>query len=315
MSLFYNDGGFEYTVRNAHAIFTDNRRGAYTTICTVDGTHIFRLTQHANRLVDTIFSMTSTPYVRDYDLENLSDLRHYTTLNHVRDAYSDINVDSMKKYMANLTQFFLQRYKEDYEYTGELRVYFMIEAYKSEPVFFALAEKLPHPDTYRNTFVAVVAHRDNPNVKDTAWMTKRESLAAMVKDRVEEVIMLTSEEEGLITEGISSNFFVVKQRPDGAKVVQTASTEFILVGTVRNTVLKVCADLQYAVEETTPCIHEVDTWVGCFVTSTSRGAKPAAVLRWGDKEFHFSTEDGDRINAGLEKAKLGDSELISNSLR
>eukprot|EP00965_Chrysotila_dentata_P198328 6178720-Pleurochrysis_carterae.AAC.4 len=107
--------------------------------------------------------------------------------------------------------------------------------------------------------------RDNARLKDAAWVRKRESIVVHEKDVCETAML---DEHGGVTEGVSSNIAFLR-RSDGAIV--TAPDSLVLSGTIRRVLLEVCA------EENVPVVFECpnpaknpDTYVGCFVLSTSR---------------------------------------------
>lgn len=76
--------------------------------------------------------------------------------------------------------------------------------------------------------------------------------------------VILSDEDGNLYEGLSSNFFVI--RSDGS--LQTAPTCSVLVGTVMKRVL---IDWKYSgIVFEHPNIKDIDTWIGAFITSTSR---------------------------------------------
>lgn len=105
--------------------------------------------------------------------------------------------------------------------------------------------------------------RKNAAAKDSDWVTERKKLGKA--DDVNEIVL---EKEGLLYEGLSSNFFAMK---DG--VLYTAG-EGILLGSVREAVLRRAEELDIPIVLEPPHIDDVDTWDAAFISSTSRMLLP-----------------------------------------
>lgn len=74
--------------------------------------------------------------------------------------------------------------------------------------------------------------RVNAKAKDSEWIRQRQALEAAKPADVNEVILVS--QDGALTEGLTSNFFVLSERGD----VITAQ-EGVLDGTVRQVILQV----------------------------------------------------------------------------
>lgn len=74
-------------------------------------------------------------------------------------------------------------------------------------------------------------------------------------------------------EGLSSNIFAVING-----TVHTAG-DGVLMGTVRNLILRVCKDNGIGVREQPPRKDSVASWQGCIVSSTSRLSLPVAEVQ------------------------------------
>lgn len=79
-------------------------------------------------------------------------------------------------------------------------------------------------------------------------------------------------------EGMSSNVLAVV---DGC--VHTAGTG-VLLGTVRDIILRVCRENLIPVSETPPRVDAVAQWQGCMVSSTSRLALPVSHVQVCDPD-------------------------------
>jgi D-alanine transaminase len=81
---------------------------------------------------------------------------------------------------------------------------------------------------------------------------------------------------GLVTEGASSNFFIVQ---NGRLV--TAPAEMVLPGVTRALVLDLAREASIPVEERSIRLHEMGDWDEAFITSTSRKVLPVTRLDGG----------------------------------
>jgi branched-subunit amino acid aminotransferase/4-amino-4-deoxychorismate lyase len=79
--------------------------------------------------------------------------------------------------------------------------------------------------------------------------------------------------DGKIMEGLSSNVLVVLNG-----TVYTAK-EGVLLGTVRDIIMKVCRQHSIPVVEEPPCLDSIAEWEGCLVSSTSRLALPVGEVQ------------------------------------
>lgn len=84
--------------------------------------------------------------------------------------------------------------------------------------------------------------------------------------------------DGKLLEGLSSNVLVVSNG-----TVYTAK-EGILMGTVRDLLLKVCHKHSIPVVEEPPSLGDLDSWEGCIISSTSRLALPVQEVQVVSKD-------------------------------
>jgi len=93
---------------------------------------------------------------------------------------------------------------------------------------------------------------------------------------VNEVIL---SEQDQIYEGLSSNFFCVKEG-----VVWTAPEGSVLKGTVRGVVQELCQTEGIPLRQEFPLVSEARLWEGAFITSTSRLVLPVATVRFPESQ-------------------------------
>jgi branched-subunit amino acid aminotransferase/4-amino-4-deoxychorismate lyase len=105
--------------------------------------------------------------------------------------------------------------------------------------------------------------RTNAAAKDSDWVTERKQL-----NKPEDVNELVLEANGALYEGLSSNFFALM---DGT--LYTAGDN-VLLGSVRESVLRQAAALNVPVVLDPPRIDDIPRWEAAFVSSTSRMLLP-----------------------------------------
>jgi branched-chain amino acid aminotransferase len=137
------------------------------------------------------------------------------------------------------------------------------------PGLFAAIEPFePLPPALYATGVACVTvplHRENPHAKDTRFLKEASGAYERLPVGVQEGLMVA--EDGAILEGLSSNFFAVR---DGA--LRTEG-ERVLLGVTRSLVLEVAGAL---VPVVTAAVRreELRSLSECFITSVSREVLP-----------------------------------------
>lgn len=110
------------------------------------------------------------------------------------------------------------------------------------------------------------AKREEPNVKSTEIYKLREHLK-LKKNEVNEIILYNDKNE--ITEGLSSNFFCFFNN-----FLYAADDKSVLKGTMRKTILDICARENIPVEKKNIEIVNIEHFDFCFIASTSRNICP-----------------------------------------
>lgn len=87
--------------------------------------------------------------------------------------------------------------------------------------FYAVVELMNPPPSPPVTAQIRTFHRPNPTVKNSQWVTDRKTLEESMPKHVNEIVM--QETDGRLSEGLSSNFFVLKK--DGT--LETAADEHV----------------------------------------------------------------------------------------
>jgi len=114
--------------------------------------------------------------------------------------------------------------------------------------------------------------RENPTIKHLEWPSIRKALEDVKAKEANEVVM--QDDEGLLYEGLSSNFFTVENG-----VVHTAPDDVVLPGTIRKLIVKCCQENNIPIVFERPNIKNIDSWEGCFLSSTSRLLLPIDEVR------------------------------------
>jgi branched-subunit amino acid aminotransferase/4-amino-4-deoxychorismate lyase len=105
--------------------------------------------------------------------------------------------------------------------------------------------------------------RSSKDVKDSLWVQLREQLETKKPTDISEIVMYDA--EGKISEGLSSNFFVIMDNQ-----IYTAQRGEVLWGTVLSLVIDLCRKEGIPVVYDHPRLSDIDRWQGAFITSTSR---------------------------------------------
>jgi len=112
--------------------------------------------------------------------------------------------------------------------------------------------------------------RQNAAAKDSEWVRQRQVYEDKKPDGINEVLLVAV--DGGVYEGLTSNFFALV---DGA--LHTAGDD-VLMGSVREAVLRVAARENLPVVLKAPSLRDLDRWEGAFISSTSRLLLPIDVI-------------------------------------
>ncbi len=153
----------------------------------------------------------------------------------------------------------------------------------SEPYFAYCIRDLPDPPSYCSVLAVNASTRSNPGIKATSWIRERQTLVALKGEKYNEVLLVNN--EGLIYEGLSSNFGVIK-----AGCLLTAPDSVVLPGTVMQLVKQSCNALGIPVIEQCPNIEDVHSWQAAFITSTSRLLLPVYQLDYNNQYISFQQD-------------------------
>lgn len=205
--------------------------GAYTTLRTYGGTRVFRLADHVRRLTESA-ALQGRPEPVDPAAVRAALAGALAATGH---AESRIRVT-----------------------WAPPRLFVGVEP------FTPPAEAL-YRDGVRCATVAL--RRDNPHAKDTRFLDTAGRAYAALPPGAHEGLMVA--EDGTILEGLSSNFFAIR---DGALYTEE---DRVLAGLTRSLVLEV-AELPRAPRGLR--VEELPAADECFVTSASRGVLPVVAV-------------------------------------
>ena len=144
---------------------------------------------------------------------------------------------------------------------------------ESEIVYIAVEDlHTPAKELYRTgvTVKTVQLARDNPEAKATDFITQTRELRTAITDGINELLMVTR--DGVILEGLSSNFFAVLRNE-----IFTASIG-ILPGITRNLVLDSIRNAQLPVHLNGINKTNIPDLQEAFITSSSRGVLPVTKI-------------------------------------
>ncbi|KAF4319517.1 hypothetical protein BBO99_00000777 [Phytophthora kernoviae] len=240
---------------DATAFLLVHPRGAYTAARTVQQTKIFDYEAHIRRLVESTVAMQTEKKLHPSAVEQELRPRTEATLVAAMEAFREqFEVQQGQEYKINVlvcpSETDVGSNKGDEQVLGDTDVYChvgLLPPLRSEMVKLGVAG-LP---------------RHNAAAKDSAWVGERKDIYDKMPKDMEEVILMDPATRHLL-EGSQTNFYAIQ---GGA--VYTAE-EGILKGTVRSLVLEVCAENSIPVKLSPPSLDDVESWQGCFISSTSR---------------------------------------------
>jgi branched-chain amino acid aminotransferase len=139
-------------------------------------------------------------------------------------------------------------------------------------VFIAREKLSPLPFSLYQQGVRTVTHhihRTNPKAKLTHFLSSASSIRSQLPDGVHEALMVS---EGRILEGISSNFFAIR---DG--IIWTAE-EGVLLGVTRSVVLDEIRTENIPIQLWPITLDDIPYIQEAFITSSSRGILPVVMI-------------------------------------
>eukprot|EP00124_Ichthyophonus_hoferi_P001924 Ihof_evm9s115 gene=Ihof_evmTU9s115 len=235
-------------------------RGAYTAARTVNGNRVFDYDFHVKRLSQSVDLMLrdnapteSFPSplplkIAGADFSDISLVRSPTSLHSLltpllRMSISRFHRLNMKGFTNGVTNGATKALIGDVlrTYMGECKITILIAWGNNSHALggpFDIFVHIQAMSAIANWPVKVQVYgspRTNPNAKDSQWVRDRQALENLKPADVNEILLVNA--NGGITEGMSSNFFVIM----GGYVI--TPDEGILKGTVRDVTLLVCAEL------------------------------------------------------------------------
>ncbi len=211
--------------------------GAYTTFRTYSGDRVVRLTGHLRRLE-----------------ESLALMGHAVRL----DPFAARQAIAAARQGAGHAQ---SRLRQTLLAGPPVRLMVAIEAFTP----------LPAADFARGVrCVTVGAHRSNPHAKSTDFISTADRTKNQLPAGVNEGLMLG--DDGVILEGLSSNFFAISGR------TLRTEEERVLAGLTRALVLEVAATTGLDLDRRGIQLAELPSVEECFITSVSREILPVVQI-------------------------------------
>ncbi|KAI9296898.1 D-aminoacid aminotransferase-like PLP-dependent enzyme [Neoconidiobolus thromboides FSU 785] len=165
--------------------------------------------------------------------------------------------------------------------------------------------------------------RNNPTIKDTIWVGQRDHAEKSKSKDSNEVLLVES--NGEVLEGLSSNFFVLKEENGQFKLL-TAPYNRVLKGTIQSIVIDLAKQMNIETEFVAPSLNELcsQSYSAAFITSTSRLLLPIRTIKFRedslteyrakfDTEIKLNPEHSIIIklrNSLLEKIDLNSTSII-----
>jgi branched-chain amino acid aminotransferase len=212
--------------------------GAYTTFRTFSGNRVIRFSDHLARLEETA-RLAGKP-------TNISQVSLQQALRQVFSTCSG----------------------------GDKRVRIVLDLEQEPGEVFILMEPLvvPGPPAYEHGVKVVTRQmqRQNPKAKLTGFIEAASTVREHLPEGINEALMVG--QDGLVLEGLSSNFFAVRNN-----VVWTAD-EGVLSGITRSMVIKVIHEFRIILQSEPVHYNELQTIDEAFLTSASRAVLPVSEI-------------------------------------
>lgn len=230
-------------------------QGVYTTFRTYAGTKVLPLQDHIHRLEESSQLVGKPVYIdSEIFVRILSQALsvYYSNLHYKEDENSPENESKNSRIRITL----------DLE-NEPGRIYISIEPLK-----------VPTPLDYQGGVRVVIIHgqRSNPKAKQTDFIITGETIRQELPERINEALLVG--EEGRILEGLSSNFFAIK---NGS--LWTAETG-ILPGITRSLALQAANLEGLPVHLEGLPVSAIGSIDGAFITSSSRSILPVRMINY-----------------------------------
>lgn len=286
--IAHPDGSYERCTVTSGAWLASMKRGAYTTARTVGGNCVFELSFHLQRIIDSLEIMEESLGAKA-GFDDAA-VEHGTAL-----ELKNIVVSSMREAVREFSK----------TYSGELKITVLVVMEEGLPRVWthvtSLGPQAAHP-------IKVIIHghpRDNAEAKDSEWVRERRSLEKTMPSDVNEIVLIG--EDGDLFEGLSSNFFVLQ-----GGVLYTAG-EGVLLGSVREAVLRSAERLDIPVVLKPPNVKDMGVWDAAFVSSTSRKLLHIDELTLRDDAGVETTRVFDKAVLALRLEQETEKEIVSCS--
>ena len=162
----------------------------------------------------------------------------------------------------------------EYPFSDNIRLRIHVDLTSMPGDIYILADPISLPsEDEKEHGVNVISrhmHREQPQAKTTSFIAVAESLRKSIPKGINEVLMIGA--GGELLEGLSSNFFAIKDR-----MIWTAE-EGVLAGITRAIVIKTIQKLGFDLQRTAYPSVGIHNLTEAFLTSTSRGVLPIRAI-------------------------------------
>jgi len=234
--------------QDSKQLLSSSPAGAYTTMRTVGVSSIFELSFHISRLAQSCRLMMAETGIADVN-------SGHACL---------VDPTALRPLVIESVRAAFRKYQDMHPaYQGELRPTVLI-TWAENGSYEIVTHVGPLPPRPQHPIMVQIsgAPRENAEAKNSEWVRGRKELENNAPPGCNEVLLMG--QDGAVVEGLSSNFFAMK---DGT--LYTAQ-EGVLLGTVRDMVLKVAQREGIPVVLQPPNLADLEEWSGACVTSTSR---------------------------------------------
>ncbi|KND00355.1 uncharacterized protein SPPG_04679 [Spizellomyces punctatus DAOM BR117] len=296
--------------------------GAYTAGRTLNTVYLLDLPAHLSRLCSSVSDIKFTIPPPEDDVDSGQIVTCPVVTGESEPAEPAVVVEAMSPFRnpEELPKFVVPLMKKalaEWLASSASRVVGQIEAKvtvlityspKEGAKLVAHCDELIQPKAEKTDVIVYGMPRKNATAKDSRWVADRSALEKYLSPTINEVIL--TDPHLNIYEGLTSNFCAVlaDTSSGGKPYVACAPLEYVLLGTILRMVRHVCEQESIEFRFEFPKASEAATWLGAFITSTSRAVLPIRAIHLNDGsppiELPSTCETIDIIKRGLRKEML-----------
>ncbi|KAJ3387835.1 hypothetical protein HDU80_000095 [Chytriomyces hyalinus] len=279
-----SDVSWTQTGRSVKEFMEAHPRSAYTAMRTTSKKSIINFNKHAKRLFNSYCDLDWSNSMPPYTLDPVAVNQERTGGEMRLDLFTFSSFEvALKRCIEIALPQYVAHSAHLLQDLDEVRTTIMIpkSSSTSQTILIHMEPQICSPYPPKPCTVLIHgAPRPTPSVKDSKWVFDRKLIASKLRDGVNDLIL--TDLHGNLYEGMTSNFFAVIALEDGTPAVITAPKQFVLGGTILDTVANVCEELGIPFRYEFPQRKDVRAWKGAFITSSFRLILPIGIVETTD---------------------------------